>query len=456
MPGIRGAATVHAIRYGKNDTFLFPFTGVLPPNEGPRGGDTCPPPPHFLSGYNMDEHATDRAPGTRVGQPSLSRAVDRGHRPRRCWPRRRRPRASTTRSTSTTPAASASSSTSRAAGRTRSSRRALAGADQPRAPRRLRLRGQHRRRRRHPDPDAGPVPAQGRRAARHHAARRPGEYGVGLVFLPHDAAQRAELIEQLSSAIVAEEGQRVLGWRDVPTDDSTLGDRRAAAEPVIEQMFIGRGAVDRGVAGRRSRFERKLYVIRKRVEHAVDALDARRDARRFYVVSLSCAHARSTRACSRRRSSRRCSPTCATRTSSRRWRWSTQRFSTNTFPSWPLAHPYRYVAHNGEINTLRGNINWMRAREGAARSRRCSATTCRRCCRSSARAAATRRRSTTCSSSWCMTGRSLPHAMMMMIPEPWAEPRDDGPGAAGVLRVPLVADGAVGRPGVDRVHRRHA
>ena len=102
------------------------------------------------------------------------------------------------------------------------------------------------------------------------------------------------------------------------------------------------------------------------------------------------------------------------------------RFSTNTFPSWRLAHPYRYLAHNGEINTLRGNRNWMRARYGVARSPKSSATSCRRCSRSSPSRAPTRPRSTTRCSSSAVNGRSLPHAVLMMIPEAWQNHDADG------------------------------
>ena len=140
-------------------------------------------------------------------------------------------------------------------------------------------------------------------------------------------------------------------------------------------------------------------MIRKRIEHAVDALRLADDAQSFYVPSLSSR----TLIYKGMLTAGQIEPMFPDLTDpdvESALALVHQRFTTNTFPSWPLAHPYRYVAHNGEINTLRGNINWMRAREGAARVARSSATTCRRCCRSSARAAATPRPSTTCSSSW--------------------------------------------------------
>ena len=131
-----------------------------------------------------------------------------------------------------------------------------------------------------------------------------------------------------------------------------------------------------------------------------------------------------------------------------------QRFSTNTFPSWPLAHPYRYVAHNGEINTLRGNINWMKAREALLRSDVLGDDLDEDPAdhpRGRQRHGDVRQRAR-------VPGHGGPVAAARRAdddPRAVAEPRGDEPGAARVLRVPLVADGAVGRPGVDRVHRRH-
>ena len=115
------------------------------------------------------------------------------------------------------------------------------------------------------------------------------------------------------------------------------------------------------------------------------------------------------------------SPTCTTRTWRRALALVHSRFSTNTFPSWERSHPYRYIAHNGEINTLRGNINWMHARAVAARERAVRRRHQEDPARSSTRTAPTRRCSTTCLELLVLAGRSLPHAMMMMIPEPWAD-----------------------------------
>ena len=131
-----------------------------------------------------------------------------------------------------------------------------------------------------------------------------------------------------------------------------------------------------------------------------------------------------------------------------------QRFSTNTFPSWPLAHPYRYVAHNGEINTLRGNINWMKAREALLRSD-VLGDDLKKILPIIREGGSDTAIFDNVLELLVMAGRSLPHAVLMMIPEPWQNHEGHEPGAARVLRVPLVADGAVGRPGVDCLHRRH-
>ena len=242
-----------------------------------------------------------------------------------------------------------------------------------------------------------------------------GRYGTGLVFLPHDAAQRDDLIARFE-ALIRDEDQVVLGWRDVPTDDSTLGDSARRAQPIFRQIFVGAGAATAASADPLA-FERKLYVIRKRLEHQVDALDLA-EKKSFYVVSLS-------------------SRTCI-------WKGMLtaaqlpeffvdlrdpdlesalalvhQRFSTNTFPSWPLAHPYRVIAHNGEINTLRGNINWMRAREGLLSSPLFAEGDLQQLLPVIREGGSDTATFDNVLEFLIMSGRSLPHAMLMMIPEPW-------------------------------------
>ncbi|MEK7222109.1 MAG: glutamate synthase subunit alpha, partial [Nitrospirota bacterium] len=236
-----------------------------------------------------------------------------------------------------------------------------------------------------------------------------GEYGVGMVFLPRDAAARTQC-ETLFAKVIGEEGARLLGWRDVPVKSDAIGEQARRTEPVMRQVFIARDILNE------AQFERKLYVIRKRVENAIreSAIEGREY---FYVSSLSgntivykglllpdqmplyyqdLTDAGVTSAIAVVHS----------------------RFSTNTFPTWPLAHPYRYVCHNGEINTLKGNVNWMRARQGRLQSELFGHDIPKlfpivyehqsdSACLDNAL------------EFLVLGGRSLPHAMMMLIPEPW-------------------------------------
>src|SRR5437016_1894171 len=190
---------------------------------------------------------------------------------------------------------------------------------------------------------------------------QPKEYGCGLVFLPRDPEQR-DKVRALLHSIVEEEGQRLCGWRNVPTDDRLLGATARSVEPCITQVFIGRGAGVRDHAG----FERKLYVIRKLFEKAVAALDIPEN-KFAYIPSLS-SNTLIYKGMLSADQIVTMYPDLADPDVESALALVHQRFSTNTFPSWPLAHPYRYIAHNGEINTLRGNINWMRAREALCRS----------------------------------------------------------------------------------------
>src|SRR5713226_7875203 len=244
-----------------------------------------------------------------------------------------------------------------------------------------------------------------------------GEYGVGLVFLPREAEHR-ESIQRLIAEIVAEEGQRLIGWRDVPTDDSPVGPSAVAVEPVFRQIFIAGGHVDR-IDEQRVRFERKLYVIRKRIERAVDALPMPEPVRKFfYIVSLSC-NTLIYKGMLTASQIESMFPDLTDPDVESALALVHQRFSTNTFPSWPLAHPYRYIAHNGEINTLTGNINWMRAREGLLQSPLFGDDLQKLLpvIREGGSDTAT---FDNVLEFLVMSGRSLPHAILMMIPEPWA------------------------------------
>src|SRR4249919_150257 len=245
-----------------------------------------------------------------------------------------------------------------------------------------------------------------------------GQYGAGLVFLPKDRNARLAL-RQLIEQTVRAEGHAVLGWREVPGDDSSLGASARAAKPVIEQLFIGDGKRSAGEADEaaRARFERALFIIRKQVEHAGDRL-ALANGSAFYIVSLSA----NTLIYKGMLTADQIAPTFPDLTDpdmESALALVHQRFSTNTFPSWPLAHPYRYVAHNGEINTLRGNINWMRAREGLLRSTLLG-DDLKKILPVIREGGSDTAIFDNVLELLVMSGRSLPHAILMMIPEPWS------------------------------------
>ena len=190
----------------------------------------------------------------------------------------------------------------------------------------------------------------------------PGEYGVGMIFLPKEHASRLACEQELERTVRAE-GQVVLGWRDVPVNrNMPMSPFVREKEPVIRQIFIGRGP-DIMVS---DAFERKLYVIRKMASHAIQALNLKH-GKEYFVPSMSARTvvykglllADQVGSYYEDLSDARCVSALAL---------VHQRFSTNTFPQWPLAHPYRLVAHNGEINTVKGNFNWLRAREGVMKS----------------------------------------------------------------------------------------
>ncbi|MBV8504085.1 MAG: glutamate synthase subunit alpha [Paucibacter sp.] len=190
----------------------------------------------------------------------------------------------------------------------------------------------------------------------------PGEYGVGMIFLPKEHASRLACQQEMERAIKAE-GQVLLGWRDVPVDrDMPMSPTVREKEPVIRQVFIGRGA-DIIVP---DALERKLYVIRKTASSAIQALKLTH-SREYYVPSMSCRTVIYKGLLLADQVGKYYKDLADPRVVSA-IALVHQRFSTNTFPEWPLAHPYRMVAHNGEINTVKGNFNWMRAREGVMKS----------------------------------------------------------------------------------------
>jgi glutamate synthase (NADPH/NADH) large chain len=241
---------------------------------------------------------------------------------------------------------------------------------------------------------------------------QPGHYGSGIVFLPTEetAARRCQ---ELFEAIVREEGQPLLGWREVPVDDTALGPTARSAEPRFRQIFIGRAA---GLADDMA-FERKLYVIRKRVEHAV-AQSGIAGRTTFYIPSLS-ARTLIYKGMLTPTQIGPMFPDLADPAVESALALVHSRFSTNTFPSWPLAHPYRYIAHNGEINTLRGNINWMRAREALCASP-LFGDDLKKILPIVIEGGSDSATFDNVLEFLYMVGRELPHAVLMMIPEAWS------------------------------------
>jgi glutamate synthase (ferredoxin) len=240
----------------------------------------------------------------------------------------------------------------------------------------------------------------------------PGHYGVGVVFLPTEQQSR-NACEQLFEQAVREEGQRFLGWRDVPTDNRLLGPTAKRSQPVIKQLFVGRDAsIEDDLA-----FERKLYVIRRKARHSVRRSEIPERAH-FYIPCLS---ARTVVY----KGMLNCDqlpvfyPDLQADDIESALAMVHSRFSTNTFPSWQRAHPYRMIAHNGEINTLRGNVNWMHARESMFASK-LFGDDLKKCIPVIDTDGSDSGMFDNVLELLTLTGRSLPHAMMMMIPEPWS------------------------------------
>ncbi len=241
----------------------------------------------------------------------------------------------------------------------------------------------------------------------------PGRYGVMMCFLPRDAPSRARL-EALLEQTVRVEGQRVIGWRDVPVDPDHAGQVAGRARPEIRQLFVGAGARE---AEDQDAFERKLYVIRRICELSeqgdglyVASSSSRTINYKGMLISFQLASFYPDLG------DERCKSSLALVHS---------RFSTNTFPSWELAHPYRVICHNGEINTLMGNINWMRARESELQSE-LFGEDLKKILPVVAPGNSDSATFDNVIELLLLAGRSLPHAAMMMIPEAYRG-RDDLP-----------------------------
>ncbi|MEO1399907.1 MAG: glutamate synthase large subunit [Cyanobacteria bacterium J06635_1] len=245
----------------------------------------------------------------------------------------------------------------------------------------------------------------------------PGQYGVGMIYASPDPVARQQG-RQAFETVVAAAGQKVLGWRDVPTDHSSLGQTAQASEPFMEQVFIQRSDdLANDLA-----FERKLYVIRKQAHTAISkaGIDTY-----WYTASLSC-RTLIYKGMLMPEQVGKYYPDLADPDMESALGLVHSRFSTNTFPSWERAHPYRYLAHNGEINTLRGNINWMHARQSLFQSELFGDDLDRIQPIINMEGSDSGIFDNTLEL-MTLAGRSLPHAVMMMIPEPWTGHESMGP-----------------------------
>ncbi|MDB6037481.1 MAG: glutamate synthase family protein [Verrucomicrobiales bacterium] len=239
-----------------------------------------------------------------------------------------------------------------------------------------------------------------------------GKYGVAMCFLPQDADDRKRC-EKLFEVIVAEEGQKFLGWRTVPTNNSPLGATAKASEPFMRQAFIGRNSKIKDDMA----FERKLYVIRKRADSQIRA-SGDKGSHVWYVASLS-SRTIIYKGMLIPEQVEQYYPDLTHPAMETALALVHSRFSTNTFPSWARSHPYRFVAHNGEINTLRGNINWMHARQSMFESE-LFGDDVKKILPIINTNGSDSAMFDNCLELLLMAGRSLPHAVMMMIPEPWS------------------------------------
>ena len=239
-----------------------------------------------------------------------------------------------------------------------------------------------------------------------------GQYGVGFLFMPRKPILRQD-IERIWRESASDEGLKVLGWRDVPVDKSVLGYSVKDTEPFHRQIFIGKGPTIRS----EEQFERKLFVARKVVSNRIHDVMGE-TARTYYPVSVSCRTVVYKGLVLGKDVSEYYLDLKDERVQSA-FALVHQRFSTNTFPSWPLAHPYRFVCHNGEINTVRGNFNWMAARQANMKSDVLGEDLAKLWPISFEGQSDTAIFDNALEL-LTMGGYSLPHAMMMMIPEAWA------------------------------------
>ncbi|WP_347550011.1 glutamate synthase large subunit [Pseudalkalibacillus hwajinpoensis] len=239
-----------------------------------------------------------------------------------------------------------------------------------------------------------------------------GHYGVGMLFLPQNQEGR-KMVEELVESVIEGEDLPLLGWRTVPVNDSFVGDIAKKTKPFIRQVFIGRP----GQMKEQMMFERKLYVLRKQLEKVMDTSKAE-GAEDFYICSLSTRTIvykgmlipEQLNSFYRDLNHRNFKSALALVHS---------RFSTNTFPSWQRSHPNRFTIHNGEFNTVRGNVNWMRAREGMCESEFFKNENLKKVLPVIDTEGSDSSMFDNCFEFLHLSGRSLAHTAMMMIPEPW-------------------------------------
>ncbi len=247
-----------------------------------------------------------------------------------------------------------------------------------------------------------------------------GDYGSGIIFLPRNPTVRRK-VEERFEQVVQSEGQHVIGWRTVPTNNGMLGETARSCEPFMRQVFIRR---DASITDELA-FERKLYVIRKRAYNEIRT-STLPGAESWYVVSLSC-RTFVYKGMLLTTQLDQYFPDLHNPAIETALALVHSRFSTNTFPSWDRAHPYRYIAHNGEINTVRGNSNWMHAREARFEAELFGEDIGKIRPIINPNGSDSGMLDNTLELLY-LAGRSLPHAMMMMIPEPWSghDSMDDG------------------------------
>ncbi|MEO0510695.1 MAG: glutamate synthase large subunit [Verrucomicrobiota bacterium] len=237
-----------------------------------------------------------------------------------------------------------------------------------------------------------------------------GDYGVGFVFLYRNSEERKNE-ENIIEGLVAEEGLKMLGWRDVPVRSEILGKASAACEPLMRQFFVDRGSYERGLP-----FERKLYLIRRLATHRIRYSGQDEDSL-FYISSLS-SRTMTYKGMLTTEQLEQYFPDLGDEAMDSALALTHSRFSTNTFPSWPRAQPFRYLCHNGEINTVRGNENWLYARQMEIASE-VFGDDLKKLLPIIREDGSDSQKFDNCLEFLVLSGRSLAHAMMMMIPEPW-------------------------------------